>query len=155
DEAALQVIGTQRGDVVLALGAALRSGHPGHRGQHAGHCGNGSEGESGSQRVKMHAFDSTPGSHRSHGVRREDDRGPRRPTKSPQGVALHPRAENFNNYPGDTPTMRLRPIAKAVLLALPSSLAISVGSIAHAQQAQEPPKEPSKAQVPEKLESIV
>jgi outer membrane receptor protein involved in Fe transport len=47
--------------------------------------------------------------------------------------------------------MKLRPIAKAVLLAFPSSLAISAAGIAHAQQAQEPPKDPPKA---EKLESI-
>ena len=47
--------------------------------------------------------------------------------------------------------MKLRPIAKAVLLTFPSSLAISAAGIAHAQQAQEPPKEPPKA---EKLESI-
>jgi len=48
--------------------------------------------------------------------------------------------------------MKLRPIAKAVLLAFPSSLAITAAGIAHAQQApSEPPKEPPKA---EKLESI-
>jgi outer membrane receptor protein involved in Fe transport len=43
--------------------------------------------------------------------------------------------------------MKLRPIAKAVLLAFPSSLAIGAAGIANAQQAQEPPKA-------EKLESI-
>ena len=44
--------------------------------------------------------------------------------------------------------MKLRPIAKAVLLAFPSSLAIGAAGIASAQQA-----EPPKAE-PQKLESI-
>ena len=43
--------------------------------------------------------------------------------------------------------MKLRPIAKAVLLAFPSSLAIGAAGIASAQQTPEPPKA-------EKLESI-
>ncbi len=47
--------------------------------------------------------------------------------------------------------MKLRPIAKAVLLAFPSSLAIGAAGIASAQQTQPP----SKAEAPEKLESIV
>jgi iron complex outermembrane receptor protein len=46
--------------------------------------------------------------------------------------------------------MKLRPIAKAVLLAFPSSLAIGAAGIASAQQTQPPPKAE-----PEKLESIV
>ncbi|MGZ5651780.1 MAG: TonB-dependent receptor plug domain-containing protein, partial [Usitatibacter sp.] len=47
--------------------------------------------------------------------------------------------------------MKLRPIAKAVLLALPSSLAIGVAGIASAEEAQPSPK----AEAPEKLERIV
>lgn len=52
--------------------------------------------------------------------------------------------------------MKLRPLARAVLLAFP----IGVAGIAHAQQAPEPPKDPAKAETPKsdsgptKLESI-
>ena len=47
--------------------------------------------------------------------------------------------------------MKLRPIVKSVLLAFPSSLAIGAASIAGAQQTQPP----AKAEVAEKIESIV
>ena len=51
--------------------------------------------------------------------------------------------------------MKLRPIAKAVLLAFPSSLAIGVAGIANAEDTQPPPKAEAKAETPEKLERIV
>lgn len=51
--------------------------------------------------------------------------------------------------------MKLRPMAKAVLLAFPSSLAIGVAGIANAEDTQPPPKAEAKAEAPEKLERIV
>src|SRR5205809_1040775 len=48
--------------------------------------------------------------------------------------------------------MKLRPVARAVLLAFPSSLALAAASIASAQQAEPPPKAESATT---KLESIV
>jgi outer membrane receptor protein involved in Fe transport len=65
---------------------------------------------------------------------------------------LRSRARQFNNYQGDTSIMKLRPLAKAVLLAFPSSLAIGAAGIASAQQAQ-PPSAPGAGTT--KLESIV
>ena len=56
-----------------------------------------------------------------------------------------------NNYQGDTSIMKLRPMAKAVLLLFPSGLAIGAAGIASAQQTEPPPK----AEGPTKLESIV
>ncbi|HUL96346.1 MAG TPA: TonB-dependent receptor [Usitatibacter sp.] len=46
-------------------------------------------------------------------------------------------------------------MAKAVLLAFPSSLAIGVAGIANAEDTQPPPKAEAKAEAPEKLERIV
>jgi outer membrane receptor protein involved in Fe transport len=59
--------------------------------------------------------------------------------------------DNTNNYEREMPIMKLRPIAKAVLLTFPSGLAIGLAGIANAQQAEPPPKAEGSAT---KLESI-
>src|SRR5690349_13092847 len=51
--------------------------------------------------------------------------------------------------------MKLRPIAKAVLLTFPSSLVIGAAGIAHADDTPPPPPPPKADSAPEKVERIV